>query len=248
MNTQLNQVIETLGAQLAEDITNAEVSREAYMFRMADVSTQQGFTVAQFDTDGDGDVLVRGALAKRNELLGRGAPSKTEVSRFKTAAHPKVRGMVEDIIAEAQRLVDEDPLTEGKRRQQVAESMMAQLKNDDVSTVETASDNVLRKYAEAASNAVDPASADGLLKSLKSKLNGKACKAAFTEDSLKAALAAIDGLQVIPVAAPEPITVVTPAAVPHDDLTSALNAIAGMEFLPDAAKADMVAALVARQA
>ena len=244
--TDLNQVIETLGAALAEDITNSEASREAYMYRMAKVSTEQAFTIAQFETDGDGDVLVRGALAKRNELLGRGEPSKSEVSRFKTAAHPKVRDKVDAIVGEAQRLIDEDSLTTGKRRQQVAESMMAALKSDDVSTVETASDTVLRKYAESAKNAVDPASAEGLVKSLKAKLSGKQCKAAFTEDSLKSALAAIEGLQAVPVAEPEPTVVVTPAAAPHDDITSALNAIASMDFLPDERKAEMVTALLAR--
>jgi hypothetical protein len=241
MTTIANEAL-ALGRALAEDIANAEVSREAYMGRMAETSIAHAFTVAQLD-EGDGHLLITSALAERNRLTGKPITvSAPELSRFKTAAHPKVRGLVNDLLTEAQRLCDTDKLTDGKRRQQVAESMMAALKKDDVSTVETASVVVLTKYADKAAKAVDPASFDGLIKSIKGKVNSKAMKDAMTEDSLKAVLNAIEGLAAKP--AETPVDVPNEGEAPFD-LAAALSAVATSNA-PAAAKDAAIAALMAK--
>jgi len=226
-----------LGRALAEDINNAEASREAYMGRMAEASITHVFTVAQLE-EGDGHLLITTALAERNRLTGKPTHvSAPELSRFKTAAHPKVRNLVDEVITEAQRLCDEDSLTDGKRRLQVAESMMAALKKDDVSTVETASHVVLEKYRDKAAKAIDPASFEGLIKSIKGKINGKAMKDVMTEDSLKAVLNAIEGLCakpkdiVAPVSAVE--TVVPIVGEAPFDLAAALSAVATSNASPE---------------
>jgi len=242
---KLNQVL----TALIEARNSGESARTAHFGIVADYAAEQGWTLTDLEKDGkaQGPVLE---MARAYSVSGQ--PSKSEVSKFKTFAHPKVRAVMPDIVANARELRAEYP---EQRVDNVAMKLMSHMKSDEVTSVPQARDKAVGDYESARrdkeNRANDPA---GTLKSsLKSRLNSKQAKECFTELSLKVALEAIEKLdelepvstvetsQPTPAETPEP----TPVETPDQQVVEALGNFDLEAMLSKAIEAK-IAALMAK--
>ena len=232
--------------QLAEACAADENGRSAWMDRMAAQAIELDYTVATLEENGSARQFIVEVLKARNELLGttnkdgKFDASKSEVSKWCTISHPKVRVKVAEIRETAKIIA----VKHGDRVDNAIFKLAKHLKTDEVSTVETAVAKAEVEYGKK-KDSVDVTTHDGFKTSATGKFKTSNAKKLFTEASLAAVIVAIAALEAVKVSPPATVTPIG-AASPEapQDIASILSGINSMD-LPAADKVALIQQLIA---
>ena len=232
---------------LAQECAKMESGRSAWIDKIAAQSIELGYTVESLGKDGSARAFIAQVTTKKNEILnrmnkdGNFEASKTELSKWCTAAHPKVRGNITAIRASAEVLAPKYKAFADN----VFFKIAAHLKSDSVSSIETAAVKA-EADLEKKGDGVDTTTHEGFKTSLTGKLKTANAKKLFTDSSLAAVVVAIAALEAVKVTAPATVTQINaPSPEAPADIATILSGINSMD-LPAADKVALIQQLLAK--
>jgi hypothetical protein len=170
-------------------------ARVAYLKAMADESKARKWTEAQL-IDGAGHKFIVEVLclyhSREAEYYASGGKGKAELSRWKSPAHPRVRGKIGSVINAG----DDVQKACGGKADNHINSVMSKLKSGDATKTEEAVALVVADKEKKKAEKGDPDSPENLCKSAVTRVTGKKFKDTFTEESIARVVASIEALEV----------------------------------------------------
>ena len=189
---------------IATNQSGAESARDSKIDTLAAVSTVETWSTDSLGAAGSSRTIVKDLLAKYH-----GVPAdkvnKSELSKYCTYAHPKVRSRLPALRKAATTERDTNVgWNKSLKREDVVLKFCKHMKADDVKSVEAAKVLVQAEYAEAKKKKADaPAAGTPAAWEARAESVTKAAAALYTKASVDALKAAVTGMELKPVDGPE---------------------------------------------
>lgn len=191
-------------ALIDQHLTSVESARDAKIDTLANVSVGENWSVEALADKGVARSAIKSTLAQYHGVAESDL-NASEVAKYCTYAHPKVRDRLPTIrtsaakVTKANRAWDKNAKVEN-----TVYKICKHLKSDDVTSVKAATEAAEAEYADSKKekeNAPKAGTVEAFNKRMASLLKG--AEKFYTKDSVEALKAAAGGLELKPVETPE---------------------------------------------